>query len=471
MTIPLPDALYATQLAPFVDRAFRALNPGQAFLWGDHIRAMTQALEAVERGDLRRLIITLPPRHLKSHTVSVAFPAWVLGRDPRRRIVAASYAQDLAQVFSRQTRGLMQQPWYRRAFPDTRLAAHTTQDALSTTRHGLRLATSVGGTLTGKGGDLILVDDPMKAADAHSETARRAVREWWQGTLSSRLDNPRPGAMIVVAQRLHPDDLVGFLLEHSDFAHLDLPAIAETVQRLPIGHGLDFVRQPGDLLHPERLDHAELDRLKRELGTLAFEAQYQQRPAPAEGHLVKRRWFPRFDLDAVRPGDFDLIVQSWDTAEVPGETNDYSVCTTWGLVDDTAYLLDVLRERLGYPDLRRRVIARQRAHQAHGVIIEGAANGRALFQDLRREGHLWVRTLNPEGDKISRLARQSAKIEQGRVLLPTEADWLAAYEDELTGFPNTKYDDQVDSTTQLLRALDYDLARRLLLPTSRAYAI
>ena len=238
MTNPSPravlDTLLQTSLTSFVEQAFYSLNPGQVFLCDYHVRAISYHLECVERGELRRLAIALPPRHLKSHCASVAFPAWVLGREPTKRIIAASYSADLAQGFSRQTRKIMEQPWFRRVFPRTVFdPRRTTVDEIRTTRHGFRIATSVGGALTGKGGNILIVDDPLKAGESCSEAARASARDWFTTTLSTRLDNPKTDAIVLVAQRLHVDDLIGLAIEQGGWTILELPATAIELQKDP----------------------------------------------------------------------------------------------------------------------------------------------------------------------------------------------------------------------------------------------
>jgi predicted phage terminase large subunit-like protein len=416
---------------------------------------MAYQLERIARGDIKRLLITLPPRHLKSHCVSVAFVAWLLGQDPTNKIIAASYGSDLAEDFSLRTRKVMLAPWYRRIFPGAALdPKRVTLNEIHTTRHGYRLATSVGGPLTGKGGGVILIDDPLKAGDAYSEAARAKVIEWFTSTLLSRLDNPKTDKIVMVAQRLHVDDLPGYVLEQGGWVHLNLPAIAVREEQLHLADDVVWTRRRGHILQPERVGKAELDQLRRELGTHYFDSQYQQEPVAPEGNVVKLEWFGRFDRPPPRHG-FETIIQSWDTATEIGEANDYSVCTTWGINGDGVYLIDVFRDRLVYPDLRKAVIRLQQKFGAALVILEHAGSGASLLHDLRSQGITWINSLKPGTDKVSRLAHQSAKIEAGLVLLPDDTPWLEDFEDEIMAFPRGKHDDQVDSMSQFLRALDY----------------
>ena len=300
----------------------------------------------------------------------------------------------------------------------------------------------------------MIVDDPLKAGESCSEAARASARNWFSTTLTTRLDNPKTDAIVLVSQRLHVDDLIGLAKEQGGWVHLELPATATAYQEIPLAKGGLWRRQPGNILQPGRVGDAELKQLRKELGSANFEAQYQQQPASPEGNLVKMAWFNRYDDQPGRE-QYEAVVQSWDTAMVPGEGNDYSVCTTWGILGQRLYLLDIFRQRLNYPDLRRAVVKLKKDFQVTMVIVERAGSGISLYQDLDSTGEKWIFHLRPDGDKASRLAHQSAKIEAGMVYLPEKALWLAAFESELAAFPIGKHDDQVDSLTQFLRALDY----------------
>ena len=436
-------------LPSFIHRSFQLVSPGAPFRHNWHLDAIAWHLRQCFERRVRRLVITMPPRNLKSICASVAFPAWALGQDPTLRFVAASYSQELAAKHARDCRAVLQSPWYRQAFPRTRLdPAKNTGFEFETTARGGRLSTSVGGTLTGRGGDFIVIDDPMKPAEAMSEAKRAAVQEWYDGTLYSRLDDRTRGVIVLVMQRLHLDDLVGHVLGKEDWVHLDLPAIAEAPQRVRVADDLWHERATGEVLHPAREPLAELERLRSTLGSHAFEAQYQQQPVPADGGMVKWRWFRTYGRAPDRqPGD--QVIQSWDTANKAGERNDYSVCTTWLLRDEAFYLLDLHRERLEFPALKRRVAALRRQHGADAVLIEDRGSGTQLIQALLEEG-LHAIAVAPEADKATRLYAQSMHIEAGRVLLPAEAPWLDEFRTELLRFPQGRHDDQVDSLSQFL---------------------
>ncbi|WP_281017531.1 MULTISPECIES: phage terminase large subunit [unclassified Minwuia] len=447
------EALLRKDLNAFVHKCFNTVSPGTPFMANWHIEAITYELGRCFELDGGRLVITQPPRSLKSICSSVAFVAWALGHNPALRFICVSYSNELSEELARQFRLVVESGWYVRLFPAMKHARATATDYV-TPKGGGRLATSVGGTLTGRGADIIIIDDPMKANDAQSEVARRKVNSWYAETLSTRLNDKRKGSIILVMQRLHEDDLAGYVLEGGGWRHLDLPAIAIEDQQIPIGPAPDDIkyRGEGDLLHPEREPEEALERLRVELGSLAFSAQYQQRPVPLEGNLVRRHWF-RWYQQTPGSGELRRIVQSWDIAGTTGERRDYSVCTTWQVDGRNCYLLDAWRGRLEYPDLRRKVIALRGQHAAQTILIEKAGLGLNLVQDLQRERPDDLPRpigIDPRGDKADRMAAASARIEAGEVLLPEEAPWLDTFLNELLAFPNGRHDDQVDSVSQFL---------------------
>jgi predicted phage terminase large subunit-like protein len=450
----LVRAILRSDLYCFIQAAFPIVSPGAAFAANWHIEAIAFALTRVLEGNIKRLIITVPPRSLKSICASVAFPAFVLGHDPTRRIICVSYAEGLARKHANDCRAIMRSTMYNRLFPDTRISlAKDTELEFATTLGGNRLSTSVGGTLTGRGGNLIIIDDPLKPQDAYSEAARESTKQWYANTLLSRLDDKVNDAIIVVMQRLHPDDPVGHLLEQDGWTHLNLPAIAETEYQIPIGPALWHRRQPGDVLHPEREPRAVLDAFKRSMGSLDFAAQYQQEPVAEGGNLIKWKWFSFYDDPPARQAG-DRIIISWDTAMSSKELSSYSACVVLQIKGETAYVLDVIRERLEYPDLKRKVIAVYRnwrnACSRCELVIENKGSGMSLIQELKRE-NIHAIAVDPEGDKAMRMNAQTARIEAGSVFLPSRAGWLDDFRREILAFPAGRYTDQVDAFSQALK--------------------
>ena len=453
---PEVRALLRHDLSTFIQQTFVELNPGVRYLPNWHIDLMATALTWCLNGTCRRLIINVPPRSMKSISVSVAFPAWWLGHRPSDHVIGVSYAQDLSNKLSDDCRAVMRATWYQECFPTRLSATRNAVNEFRTTQRGTRLATSTGGVLTGRGAELIVIDDPLKPDEALSESLREACNRWFSHTLYSRQNDKGTTTIVIVMQRLHEDDLVGHVTEQDGWTVISLPAIAEEDERHVLGclgQRYTVTRRAGEVLHPEREPAAVVDELRRTLGDYHFAAQYQQRPAPLGGGLVKREWFATYTPET-RPQRFDAIIQAWDTASKANEYNDYSVGTTWGTTsvgaDNIIYLLDVQRARYEYPELKRQVKAHIDAFKPDIVLIEDRASGIQLIQELKAEGCSTVKGINPLKEKVARLMAQTPGIEQGRVLLPESAPWLEEYLRELTNFPNGRYDDQVDSTSMAL---------------------
>ena len=450
-------AILRTDLRFFIRKVFATVSPGEPYLHNWHVDAIVHQLMRVHAGESRRLLINQPPRSLKSICVSVGYVAWLLGHDPKRRVIVASYSGDFAAELHRQFRMVVGSEWYAALFPNTRWAKETGLE-LITTLGGSRYATSVGGTLTGRGADLIIVDDPLNANEVYSEPARKRVIDWYGGALVSRLNDKQTGSIIAIMQRLHEDDLAGHLIRQGGWDHLDMPAIALEHEIIELGHNRSHSRRIGDVLHPERESRKALEAIKAEVGSLLFSAQYQQRPVPVEGNLIRRSWFKAYDN--LPANSFETkIVQSWDVAMMTGGQYDYSVCTTWLTHRNDAYLIHVYRDRLEYPDLRRKVIALATEYRVTTILIEDAGPGMNLLQDLRAtmpQGMTRPIGIKPEGSKVDRMAAQAAKIEAGHVHLPNSAPWLGEILTELLSFPNGRHDDQVDSVSQFLRWLQSD---------------
>ena len=339
----LLEAILRTDPASFTAKVFHTVNPTARYLDNWHVQLICEYLAACSTGEIRRLIINLPPRSLKSICVSVAWPAWLMGHRPSARIMTASYNRDLSVRHALDFRTVISSPWYRWLFPGFVTAPDQNEKhKLQTTARGHRIATSVGGAATGEGADILIVDDPHNPRQALSTVQRESALDWFDQTFASRLDDKKKGVMVVVMQRLHERDLTGHLLAKGGWEHLCLPAEAE--RRTVIDFGtVKLTRAPGDLLHPEREGPVEIARAKRDLGAYAYAAQYQQRPAPLAGGIVDPAWFKRY---GALPANPLRIVQSWDTAFKGGALNDPSVCGTWAETETGYYLLHVARRRL-----------------------------------------------------------------------------------------------------------------------------
>lgn len=468
MTAPLTiPGMAAHQLARnnfdlFVRMGFSVLEPGTKLSWAWYLDAMAAALIDVERGDCLRLMITIPPRHMKSLIGSVMFPAWVLGRSPSRKLMCVSYSQDLATGHSLTFRRLIQSEFYRCVFPQTATSfIRTSEDDLETKHGGSRLSTSLAGTMTGFGADYILIDDLMKAQDASFPEARKRVREIVDKALVSRLNDKARGRIISIQQRLHQDDLVAHFKEKGGFRELEFPAIAEKDEAIPLTHGRVHHRKLGDVLNPARESKETLERLRLQMGNRDFEAQYQQNPVASGTVYIDWNKIQRYDIAPER-GQLMKVVQSWDTATSQEIHADYSVGTTWGYDGEAWLLLDVIRARLNYHELIARARLARERWRATLILAENASVGKPLveelYRDYRCEGpreyhapSCRAQWINPVIGKEERMMSQVERLYEGFAKIPREAPWLSDLQEEFRSFPEGHYDDQVDSVSQFLR--------------------
>jgi predicted phage terminase large subunit-like protein len=437
------QALLATDLTAFTEFAFGVVRPGIAFKPNWHFEAVTEKLSQVASGKVRRLIITLPPRTLKSLCASVALPAWFLGRNPAERVIVVSYSDILARTHANDFRLLVNHPMYRAAFPGMRLERDTDREIV-TSKRGKRIATSIDGTLTGLGGNLIIIDDPLKLGDAMSEAVRTRVIDWYRSTLLSRADDKTAARIVLVMQRVHQDDLAGYLQEQGGFEVLNLPAVAQREETYFLGAGRTYTRQKGELLHPEHLPAKDLAELRRDMGPNAFSAQYQQSPIPPGGTIIKRKWLTTYDRIDHQPGD--RIIMSWDIALSEAETGDYSAGVVLLNRGEVFYILEVVRGRFRFDILKRKVMEVKQRSGSSTLLIEDSPISRGLIQSLREQS-ISVTAYKPDTDKRARLIAQTDLFEAGSIRLPQRAGWLEDFIAELLAFP-ARHDDQVDALTQ-----------------------
>jgi predicted phage terminase large subunit-like protein len=466
--------LAGRSLREFVRQAWHVVEPSTPFVPGWHIDAMIDHLEAVTRGDIRNLLINVPPRHMKSLLVSVFWPAWEWIRFPERRWLYSSYAASLAQRDSVLCRRLIESPWYQQRWGHvfSLTSDQNTKGRFDNNRTGYRLTTSVGGAVTGEGGDRIVCDDPHNVQEAESDSIRKSTVDWFDVVMSTRVNNPKTAAKVVVMQRCHQQDLSGHLLEQGGWEHLCLPAEYEGPPCVTSIGWTDPRAEPGELLWAKRFGRGEIDDLKRSLGSYAAAGQLQQRPSPAGGGIFKRHWFKYFQPRGmnlppvvVRMPDGTLMpvpaievpncveqIQSWDCAFKDLETSDYVVGQVWARLGAHYFLGHQVRGRMDFPTTVNAVRELSAAWpRAYAKLIEDKANGSAVIQMLSNEigGILPV---NPAGGKIARAAAVSPLIEAGNIYLPhpAYAPWVNDFVEECAAFPNGAHDDQVDAMTQAL---------------------
>lgn len=407
-----------------------AVNPNY---WPhQHHKKIIKKLEAVERGEIKRLMIFMPPQHGKSLTTSTLFPPWYMGRNPTKKVVFTSYGQQIANDFGYSVKNILFDPTYSAIFPELELSVDSkSKKDIKFKNGGYYYAVGAGGALTSKGADLILVDDPLKGRkDAQSDLIRKNLQAWYQSVLSTRLSPS--GAIVIIQTRWHEDDLSGWLLSRE-------PEKWEVISMPAIDSG-------GKALWPERYDIDWLLDQKANIGSWEFEALYQQRPTPIEGGLFKKGWWQWYREQP----EIEEIVQSWDCAQKVDDDTDYTVGTTWGRAKDGYYLLDIYRDKLEFPQLEQAIIRNYEKFRPNTVLIEDKANGIAVIQNLRQKTRLPVIAYNPKGDKMTRAAAISPLAEAGKVFLPIGKQGIEDFCVELEHFPNGRNDDQVDSTSQAL---------------------
>jgi predicted phage terminase large subunit-like protein len=452
-------------LAEFVKAAWHVVEPATEMAWGWHIEAICEHLEAATRGEIRRLVVNIPPRHMKSLLVTVFWPAWVWATFPEKRWLFSSYAEQLSVKHSVVCRRVIQSDWYQRRWGHV-FSLTGDQNAkikFENDHTGFRMATSVKGTATGEGGDFIVVDDPHKVDEVTSELQRQSVLDWWDQTMSTRLNNPSTGCRVIIMQRLHEEDLTGHVLTRGGWTHLCLPA--EFEDEHPTPWAADPRQKPGELLWGAHVTQVYLDEKKKDLGSYGFAGQYQQRPAPMEGGILRREWWAYYD----EVPQVDELVQSWDLAFKDTKDSDFVVGQVWARNGANKFLLHQIRERLDFPatierikDMTSWVEERYPQHSSHRIWIEDAANGPAVIAALRNELP-GVIPVKPLGSKEARAHSAAAQIESGNVYLlgkrrpdgqaydrEATPGWVQDFVEECAAFPNAAHDDQVDAMSQAL---------------------
>lgn len=445
------DATLRASLHAFTWKVFTTQNAAQddPFINNWHVEAVCHLLEEAWLGRASNAVINLPPRHSKSTIAAIAFPAWLLGKDPTCQVLVASHTQRLARMHSDATRAIMETDWYRRIFPNTRIAPGCTGTELRTKAGGRRMAVTPGVATMGFGADAIIIDDLLDAMEARSETEREKVIDYMDNALLTRLNNPAKGLVICIHQRIHEDDPAGHLLNTGAFTHLKLTAIAEEDEEIAIGRVRTFKRKKGTALFPQNFSLDVLEAVRRERGPAVFQMLYQQNPIAPDGSVLRWEWFGTYDA-ALPRNSYEMVVQSWDTGMSADPRSDYSVCTTWGFRENRWHLLDVFRTRLDYPDLKRACLRLADDWEADKVLIEDAVSGKPLFQECFDTNRRRYQAIRPENNKEVRFNAACAPVEAGTILLPHEAPWLASFKREMLSFPRSKHDDQVDSFSQFI---------------------
>lgn len=414
----------------------------RGYKWRDnwHHKLLCEKLEKVFQGEIKRLIICMPPRYSKTEIAVVNFISWALGKVPDAEFIHVSYADGLATNNSGLTKDLVQTEAYQEIFPDIKISKDNKgKGDWRTTSGGTMYATGAKGTITGFGagkmregfGGAIIIDDPHKPDEATSDIIRKGVLEFFGNTLESRLNSPDT-PIILIMQRLHETDLAGWLMNGGNGEDWDVLCIP----------AFDEERNP---LWEFKHDKEALERMEKSK-PYVFAGQYMQRPAPLGGGIFKNDWWRYYSmLPAVK-----RIIQSWDTAFKTKESSDFSVCTTWAECENGYYLIDLYKEKVEFPMLKVAATTLAKKYNPNVILIEDKASGQSLIQELRRGTTLPLIAVKADTDKVSRATAVTPLIESGRVFLPEEATWKLEYIHSLASFPNAAHDDDVDSTTQAL---------------------
>jgi len=459
--LPTPEELQRrlceVSLSEFIKSAWHTIEPNTDYLQHWHIDYMCEYLEAVTAGEITRLIINIPPRYMKSIAVSVMWPCWEWGPagNPHLRYLFTSYGSTLSTLHSISRRRVLESEWYRQNWLQVQMSEdQNTKLEFENTRRGFMVATSMGGTSTGRGGDRVVIDDPLNPQEAASDTLLASANETYDSVFSTRLDDKKKGAIVIVMQRLHERDVTGHILarEPGVWTNVVVPALSEGVTRISFPKsGREIVRDDDEVLWPERESRAQVEVMRRTLGSYGFSAQYQQRPSPKGGGMLKDEWWKYYRPDEL-PDDFDAVIQSWDTTFKGASTSDYCVGQVWGRRGADCYLLDQVRGRWSFLQACAQMEnLSRRWPRARLKLVEDSANGPAIVDMLKRKVQGIVLT-NAHTSKEARVSAVSPVIESGNVFIPDPEDceWIDGFRDEMAHFPKGVHDDMVDAMSQAL---------------------
>jgi predicted phage terminase large subunit-like protein len=451
----IEKSLAEKRMSAFIKQAWPYIEPGREYFPNWHIDAICEHLEAVIKRQVRFLIINIPPRHLKSITVSVAMPAWtwIPANDPHHKFLCGSYALSLAVRDQMKTRKLCQSPYYTQRWPENFCDGNTR--VLRTLMGGERIVTAVDAGATGQGGDTILIDDPHNIQDVTSDPMRNAANDWIGQVMSTRLNVPQTGAIVVIMQRSHEKDATGYLLEQGGWEHLMLPTEFEPQRRCVTVLGFsDPRKEPGELLFPTRMDEVAVARMKVLLGSYGFAGQHQQRPAPAEGGMFKKAWWRYWNDLAEIPSHAQWTLSVDCAFKDDKDTSSYVVVQAWARDGARRWLVDQIREHLSFVDTLAAITSMlEKWPECHEKLVEDKANGTAVIDTLRRRNEMQgLIAVEPHGGKMSRAMAVQPQIEAGNVYLPNPSKhaWVDDYVNEWSYVPLGEFWDQIDASTQYL---------------------
>ncbi len=441
------EAIIRQDFSSFIRKVFSTINPGMEYHSNWHIDLIAEYLEAARSKQIKRLIINMPPRSLKSVCISVAWPAWILAQKPESRIMAASYSSVLSVKHSLDTKLVLESEWYKYIFPNTKISKkHNCKNKFLTSENGFRFATSVGGSATGEGWDYLIVDDPHNPTQINSKKIKHRAIEWFEQTFVTRLNDRKNGVIVVVMQRLHEEDLSSQLLSCGGWELLKIPMVAPQNIAYNIGTK-NYAFQQGEILNSKRDSFEFVAKIEKDMGVRNYAAQFLQDPLPSNYNLLAEEDISFYEQI---PGKVDYFIHSWDTAIKTTEKSDFSVGTCWGVVDGRYYLVSMIRKKLAYPDLKHNIERFAKRFSPKYILIEDKASGQSIIQDLQFLDYTNIKAIKPKIDKVTRFASIIDLFQSGKVLLPKESSFNRSLIHELTSFSNSKNDDIVDSVSQFL---------------------
>ena len=460
-------SLYDKKFKNFFIKSFASLSPTNNFINNWHIDLLCEALECIFYGKIKRLIVCMPPRYMKSLCISTAFPAWALGNDPSHKIIVASYAMPLAEKLSIDTRTIIEQEWFAKHFPNTALNQRiNSKRKFATNMEGFRLATSVNGSLTGEGCDILIADDPQKPLNIENKKYRDKTFDWLSNTFFSRLNNKKQGKIVIVMQRLHEDDIIGRLTENkienkliqkiNNWHIINLPAIAKSD---------DFFRKKGEALNEKMEDIETLGIIEKQMGNYYFNAQYQQSPQNAICGFLKKSQMKIINEKIIL--NLPVFI-SIDSAFKSGENNDFTAISIWQervFENKTKLVLvDFILKKLEFNELIKTIRDTFTKYNVCKMLIEDKASGISIIQNLQKEFSEQIVAIKPINSKEVRFLSSITYIESGDVVFLQDIPENVFQ--QLLIFPNGKHDDAVDSISQMIMWY-FKMVRSYIEPTIR----
>lgn len=468
------QALCRTSFEAFAHKAFGIIEPGTDFETNWHIGCVAEHLEAAYRGEIKRLIINIPPRSLKSYSVAQAFPAWVMGKNPTQKFIMASYAYSLAEDNVRKCRTIMRDDWYKDTFKQTIIRPDQDQKHhFETTQGGIYYGAGIGGTITGKGADYVLLDDPLNPKEGMSDTIRATTISEIRSTLFSRFNDKRTGRFILIMQRLHEGDPTGDLLKDGGYVHVKLPAISHKSVNIVLG-GKTWEMQPNQLLFPKRLTAEILEETRKEMTEIHFAGQFLQEPVPVGGGEFKEDWLQFYQAGGIKPKEMNLVILvdaagGEELNKKKKKTSDWTVMAVVGLAPDkNYYLLDMIRDRLNPTDrvstlmmLVRKWAALSDKNPKVGYEKYGMMSDTHYIKEKQRQDAYNFPLIELGGQMIKeeRIRRMIPDLQNGRWFFPAtlhyvdmegrKFDLITEMRGEMSSFPRARWDDILDSISRV----------------------